>query len=310
MALLAHFSKTDSARLLKGVPIKNKILASLKHEVAALVESGKPRPSIGIVQIGNNPRSDIYVHKKKTFGHEMGAIVHHVQMPEQSTRAEIGNAIMEFVNDKSVHGILIQMPLPKHIGTEEMQQLIDLIPAEKDVDGLTSANIGLLASEYDRAIVPATARAVNLLLDGYDIPVDDKRIVVIGRSNLVGRPTALSLTHRGAHVTVCHKETEDIPAIARQADILIVAAGVPGLVTPSFVHEGQTVIDVGISVLLGSDSESRIVGDVDFKHVALLVRNISPVPGGVGPLTVAGLFLNLLECYARQTHEQVAHSSD
>ncbi len=290
----------DSARLLKGIPIKNKILSGLKHEVAALVESGKSRPAIGIVQIGNNPRSDVYVHKKKTFGHEMGAIVHHVQMPEQSTYAEISDAIMEFVNDKNVHGILIQMPLPKHVAPEEMQKLINLIPAEKDVDGLTSINIDLLASEYDRAILPATARAVNLILDGYDIPVAERRIVVIGRSNLVGRPTALSLAHRGAHVTVCHSETEDIPAIARQADILIVATGVPGLVTPSFVHEHQAVIDVGISVLLGSDSDSKIVGDVDFKHVALLVQNISPVPGGVGPLTVAGLFLNLLECYAKQ----------
>ncbi len=297
---MTHSIFLPTTRLLKGVPIKNKILLDLRHEVEVLVASGKRRPAIGIVQIGNNPRSDVYVHKKKTFGHEIGAIVHHVQLPELSTYEEIKTEILEFANDPCVHGILIQMPLPKHISKSEMQALMDLIPHAKDVDGLTTANIELLDHDYDRAILPATARAVNLLLDGYDIPIKGRKAVVIGRSNLVGRPTALSLGHRGADVTVCHRETEGIPECARHADIVVVATGVPGLVTREFTNPEQTIIDVGISVLLGSDNDSKIVGDVDFAHVAPFVKNISPVPGGVGPLTVAGLFLNLIDCHKAQ----------
>lgn len=290
----------NSPRILKGVPIKNKILADLKTEIGVLVDAGKPRPAIGIVQVGNNARSDVYVHKKKTFGHEIGAVVHHVQMPGVSTYEEIADAIGEFACDPHVHGILIQMPLPKSVSAEEMQRLMDLIPLEKDADGLTSENMDMLASHFDRAILPATARAVGLLLDGYDIEVRGKKAVVIGRSNLVGKPTALYLRNKGAEVSVCHRETENIPDIAKESDILVVATGVPKLVTPDFANRDQTIIDIGISVLPGSDDEGKIVGDVDYAHVAPLVRNISPVPGGVGPLTVAALFLNLMQCYRKQ----------
>jgi methylenetetrahydrofolate dehydrogenase (NADP+)/methenyltetrahydrofolate cyclohydrolase len=289
-----------NTRLLKGIPLKNRILLNLKQEVGATAEAGKIRPSIGIVQIGNNPRSDVYVHKKKTFGHEMGAIVHHVQLPDLATCEEIRTEILEFAHDASVHGILIQMPLPKHISQEEMQGLMDLIPLEKDVDGLTTENISLLGNDFDHAILPATARAVCLLLEGYEIPVQGQKAVVIGRSNLVGRPTALMLMHKGAEVSVCHRDTKNTSDIAKHADILVVATGVPGLVTPNFTNSDQTIIDVGISVLLGSDADDKIVGDVDFAHVAPVVKNISPVPGGVGPLTVAALFLNLMDCYRNQ----------
>ncbi len=289
-----------NTRLLKGIPIKNRILASLQKEVADIVAAGRNRPSISIVQIGNNPRSDVYIHKKKTFGHEMGAIVHHVQLPDHATYGEIETEILQFARDKDVHGIIIQMPLPKHISKTEMQALMDLIPPTKDVDGLTTMNMSLLEHDFEHAILPATARAVNLLLEGYDIPTQGRKAVVIGRSNLVGKPTTLSLMHKGADVVVCHRESADIPACAKRADILVVATGVPNLVTADFTNPNQTVIDVGISVLLGSDDENKIVGDVDFQHVAPLVKNISPVPGGVGPLTVAGLFLNLLDCYKNQ----------
>lgn len=288
------------ARLLKGIPIKNKILLDLKQKVAGFVEARRTRPAIGIVQIGNNPRSDVYIHKKKTFGHEIGVIVHHVQLPESATYGEIETEILELAEDEDVHGILIQMPLPKHISPKEMQVLMDLIPQKKDVDGLTTKNIDLLTSDYDHAILPATARAVNLLLDGYDIPISEKKVVVIGRSNLVGRPTAISLEHRGADVTVCHSQSINIPTTSKKADILVVATGVPNLVTSQFTNPNQTIVDVGISVLLGSDNDNKIVGDVDFKNVAPIVKNISPVPGGVGPLTVAALFLNLMDCYNNQ----------
>lgn len=290
----------ETAILLKGVPIKNRILAGLRAEVADLIAKGHPRPAIGIVQVGNNPRSDVYIHKKKTFGHEMGAVVEHVQLPETSTFEEISARVRELAAESDVHGVIIQTPLPASISKEESQRLMDLIPLEKDVDGLSSKNIHMLEHDFEHAVLPATAKAVNMLLQGYDVPVQGKNVVVIGRSNLVGKPSALSLARQGAVVTVCHSQTVDPASIARQADILVVAAGVPNLVKANFTNPEQTIIDVGISVIPGPTSDGRIVGDVDFKQVAPIVKRISPVPGGVGPLTVAGLFQSLLECYKKQ----------
>jgi methylenetetrahydrofolate dehydrogenase (NADP+)/methenyltetrahydrofolate cyclohydrolase len=291
----------EQPNLLKGVPIKNKILAELKHEVSELVASGRIRPTMCIIQAGNNPRSDVYVHKKKTFGHEIGIEMHHIQLPDNVTFEELEVQVKKYAYDDGIHGVIIQMPLPKGFSMTESQRLIDLIPLEKDIDGLTTKNVEMLATEYSHAILPATARAVNLLLDGYNIPIEGRKAVVIGRSNLVGKPTALSLEHRGAKVDIIHSQTQNPAAIARVADILVVATGVPNLITTSFVNPNQTVIDVGISMVIGSESESRIVGDVDFPHVSRIVKHISPVPGGIGSLTVAGLFLNLIECYRKQT---------
>lgn len=295
--------QVHSGSLLKGIPIKNRILADLKSQVAEMVAKGLPRPAIGIVQVGNNPRSDVYIHKKKTFAHEMGAIVEHVQLPEASTFEEVSARLRELAAETDMHGIILQMPLPSHVSKSEAQCLLDLIPLAKDVDGLSTQNIRLLDTDFESAVLPATAKAVNMLLKGYGIPVQGKKVTVIGRSNLVGKPTALSLARQGAQVTVCHSETKDIPAIARKADILVVAAGAPGLVTPAFTNPEQVIVDVGISVVPGLISEGRIVGDVDFEHVAPIVKRISPVPGGVGPLTVAGLFESLLQCYRKQVSD-------
>ncbi len=295
-----NLANGHGARLLKGIPIKNRILAGLKDEVAALIAAGRPRPGLAIVQVGNNARSDVYVHKKKTFGHEMGVVVEHMQMPEESSLSEIASRITELAQESDIHGIILQMPLPSHISKEDAQKIMDLIPWAKDVDGLTTENIRRLDADFNSAIVPATARAVDALLAGYGISVQGKNVVVIGRSNLVGKPSALSLARQGGHVTVCHSETRDIPSIARQADILVVAAGAPDLIQPNFTNPEQVIIDVGISLVAGTTSDGRIVGDADFDKVAGLVKAISPVPGGVGPLTVAGLFQNLIECYRKQ----------
>ncbi len=285
-----------SQLILRGIPIKNKIRDDLKKEVALLSEASGIIPRMGILLIGNNPRSEVYIKKKITFAEESGILADIHRLPEDCPFDVAAKTVQSLSKDEAIHGILIQMPLPEQFSKEDTQRLMDLIPLSKDIDGLTTQNIEMLGNDFDKAILPATARAVNLLLSGYEIPIKDKKIIVIGRSNLVGRPTALALAHQGGKVTVCHSETLNIPEKARMADILVVATGVPYLITPDFTNPNQTIIDVGISVLDGG----KIVGDVDFENVAPLVHAISPAPGGVGPLTVAGLFLNVIEACRKQ----------
>jgi methylenetetrahydrofolate dehydrogenase (NADP+)/methenyltetrahydrofolate cyclohydrolase len=243
-------------------------------------------PTLALFQVGDDPASSAYIAQKKAFAERIGARVIHRHFPVDASFDEISAAIRADNDDPSVHGIILQLPVPAHLSANS---LIDLISPLKDVDGLTSENQALLAEGRPR-YVPATARAVSAILDFYNIPVKGKKVVVLGRSRLVGSPTALLLSAQGGEVTVCHSKTENTKGIARTADILVVAIGKPGLIGAEYVREGAIVIDVGITRVDG-----RLMGDVDHTAVESLASAMTPVPGGVGPVTVLSLFDTLVE---------------
>src|SRR3989344_8915352 len=226
-----------------------------------------------------------------------GVLTRHVIFPDTVTESELIAEIKKLNEDNSVHGIILQLPIPANL---DKQKIIDAVSLSKDVDGLTSENKRMFESGEKEAIVPATARGVLSLLKNYGISIQGKKITVIGRSALVGAPIATLLRREGALVTICHSQSADVPAKSRSAGILVVAVGKPGFVTKDFVSPWQVVIDVGINSVTGEKLEDEIpkrklVGDVDFESVKAIVRAISPVPGGVGPMTVLSLFENLLD---------------
>jgi len=253
------------------------------------------KPHLVIFQVGDRADSNIYIRQKKLFGEKVGVQVSHVVYPVNVDEKKLINDIAKISAKKDVQGVIVQMPLPKKINT---QKVIDAIAPEKDVDGLTSANTAKLWQKDPSAFVPATARGVISMLQYYKVPIKGANIVVIGRSNLVGRPLALTLTNLDATVTVCHSKTKDIPSITKWADIVICATGTPRFFGAKYFSKGQVIIDVGITAVdfensSGNNLGKNIVGDVDFAKVQKLVKAISPVPGGVGQMTVLSLFENL-----------------
>jgi methylenetetrahydrofolate dehydrogenase (NADP+)/methenyltetrahydrofolate cyclohydrolase len=273
-------------QILNGKSISDQIKLELKGKI----ELNTEKPCLAIIQIGHDKRSDIYIKYKKLFGEAIGAHIEHVQLEQDITQEEIESILESLNNKRDIHGIIIQLPIPIHLNKDK---LLAQINKYKDVDGLSS----------DKPLyTPATARGVMTLLAAYDIQITGMNAVVVGRSKLVGAPIADCLRNSGAEVIVCHKETFDIPSITKQADIVIVAAGVPNLITKDYVKVGQIIIDVGInSVLNEADLSSHLIGDVEFESVSQIVAAISPVPGGVGPLTVASLFQNLYDAFAHFT---------
>lgn len=252
-------------------------------------------PTLAIIQVGDNPDSTVYIEQKRKFAEKIGAKAPCFRFPEDASFAELYQKVKALNADASIHGIIIQLPLPRHLDKES---LISLIDPMKDVDGLTDENQALLAEGCPR-FVPATARGVLSLLDFYGISLTGKSVAVLGRSRLVGAPTALALRARGARVSVCHSQTENTQEITRASDIVIVAIGKPELIGASYIREGAVVVDVGINSLTGPLEEEvprrRVVGDVHFAEISPLASAISPVPGGVGPMTVLSLFENLLD---------------
>jgi len=269
--------------LLSGIQVREALKKQLKEATSLLVVL----PKLVILQIGNNKESDIYIRQKKKFGQELGIIVEHKVYEENTKEGEIVAEIESYNKDEKIGGIIVQLPIPKHLNCSKILNSIDF---KKDVDGLGVVQTGLFYSGDSKAITPATARGVISLFDFYNIDLDSKHVVVIGRSNLVGRPVAQMCLKRNATVTVCHSHTKNLDTITKTADILIVACGVPRLIGSPYVREGQVVIDVGINKI-----EEGICGDVDFDKVKDVVYAISPVPGGVGPLTVMSLFQNLID---------------
>lgn len=269
--------------ILYGAPVKEKI----KVELIAKVKSFAKKPQLFIVQVGDRPDSNLYIKNKIKFGEEIGVSVALNKFDQNISQTELEQKIKEIVEDKEVDGVIVQLPLPENIDSEK---IINLLPKNKDADGLTTSHQTPEGGEDALLVTPATARAVMALLDFYEIDVKGKRAAVIGRSRLAGGPIAQTLEERGASVTVCHRETENIKEICKDSEILISAAGSPGLVTKDFVNKNQVVVDVGINKI-----EGKFVGDVDFAAVEQIVAAITPVPGGIGPLTVACLFQNLLD---------------
>ena len=288
--------------ILDGKKIAAQIRAEIREEVAALVADGKRAPKLAVVIVGNNPASETYVNNKMKACAEVGMEAVKIAYPTEISEQTLLNEVSRLNNDASIDGFIVQLPLPEHIRESAILSAIDY---RKDVDGLTPANVGRTVQGLP-SIVSATPRGIRELLARYQIQTEGKHVVVIGRSNIVGKPVALLLMQRpylslpgmsaaslgDATVTVCHSKTQDLAAICRTADIIIVAAGSPKLLTADMVKEGATVIDVGINRVDG-----HLVGDVDFENVAPKAAYITPVPGGVGPMTIVSLLQNTLQAY-------------
>ena len=278
------------ALLLDGMQLRDETVAKIKASIAA---AGNPKICLATVLIGDDPPSHIYVANKHKKAQEAGMVSKGLQLPADATQAQVEKAVSELVADKSVHGILVQLPLPKHINTEAV---LALLPVEKDVDGLTERSLGRLVRDLP-GHVPCTPLGVVRILQRYNIETVGKRVVVIGRSALVGLPQMLLLVRRGADatVTVAHKSTKDMIEVCREADIIIAAAGAARMVTAAHVKPGATVIDVGVTRI-----NNKIVGDVDFDAVQAVAGAITPMPGGTGPMTIACLLENTLEAARMQ----------
>lgn len=270
--------------IIDGRAVSAEIKAELAAEVAQLKEKGITT-CLAVILVGEDPASKIYVRNKKKACEELGIISQEYILPETASEQELLALIEALNNEPSVNGILCQMPLPK--GMDE-QRVIEAISPEKDVDAFNVRNVGkIVTGDYD--FVPCTPAGIMALLEHYDISPEGKICVVIGRSNIVGKPMALLLLHKNGTVTVCHSKTPDLAQVTRTADILVSAVGKAGFVTADMVKQGAVVIDVGMN-----RQDGRLCGDVDFAGVSEKASAITPVPGGVGPMTIAMLMKNTL----------------
>jgi methylenetetrahydrofolate dehydrogenase (NADP+) / methenyltetrahydrofolate cyclohydrolase len=274
-----------SALVIDGTAVARQVREDVAKGVEQLVAAGGTAPGLATVLIGEDAASEVYVRNKRRLCVAAGMQDLHRHLPGDVDQASAAALIDGLAADPAVSGILLQLPTPAHLDSEA---LLARIPAEKDVDGLTTANAGLLAQGRP-GLRPCTPSGVMVLLDQYDVPLQGAEAVVVGRSVLVGKPMAQLLLERHATVTVCHSRTRDLAEVCRRADVLVVAAGIPGLVGPDAVKPGATVIDVGIH--RGDDG---LRGDVDTAAVAEVAGKITPVPGGVGPMTIAMLLANTL----------------
>ena len=279
-------------QILSGKEVAAKVLAEVKAGVAALRSRTGVQPALAVILVGDDPASQIYVRNKKRAADEVGIGTRDFLFPGGCSQAELLETIRSINADPTLHGTLLQLPLPK--GMDEDQAVAAIAP-EKDADGLHPMSLGNLLGGKPTA-VPCTPAGCIEILDHYGIAIEGAEAVVVGRSRLVGKPLAQLLLARNATVTMCHTRTRDLAAHCRRADILCVAAGRPRFVTGDMVKEGAVVIDVGVNRL----ATGKLAGDVDFDSAALRARAITPVPGGVGPMTVAMLMKNTWRAAARQ----------
>lgn len=274
-----------AAIIMDGRSVAARLKETAAQEALALAQNGM-MPHLAVVLVGENAASQVYVRNKENACKKAGIHSTVLRLPENCTQAELEDAVRALNEDASVHGILVQLPLPDHLDEAAVLRLID---PDKDVDGFHAMNSGRLMNGQ-RGFVPCTPLGVMRMLEAYGIPVRGKHAVVIGRSNIVGKPMAMLLLAADATVTICHSKTENLAQIARQADILVAAVGRPRFVTADMVKPGATVIDVGINRVDGA-----IVGDVDFDGVSEIAGYLTPVPGGVGQMTIAMLLANTLD---------------
>lgn len=279
--------------------IDGKALATaVRNEVAFAVREIRAQGGVirfAAILVGNDPASQIYVRNKQRACEQAGIVFELHTLSTDCRYEQLTDLVQRLSADQSVHGILLQLPVPYEVVGERLSEVINMIDPKKDVDGLTLMNIGQLASG-GRGLVACTAQGVLHAIHSVCPNVSGKNVVVIGRSQIVGRPTALLLTNENATVTVCHRLTKDISQYTKAADIIVVAAGCPNLLTADMVQDGAVVIDVGINRL----ADGRLVGDVDFEHVKNKAVAITPVPGGIGPLTIAFLLKNIVRAYCLQ----------
>jgi len=315
-------SLQTSAQTLDGLALAQRIKEEARRDAAELTRQGAP-PSLRVILLGNEPASETYVRSKSRAARECGCLAETIRLAAGSPPASVLAEVERANKDSSVDGILVQLPLERG---HDPARVFDALSPLKDVDGLTPENVGLLHQGRPR-FVPCTPAGILALLDAYEIPIAGHRAVVLGRSEIVGKPIAALLTARDATVTLCHSKTRDLPSICREADLLVAAIGRPGIITLDFVKKGAAVVDVGISRLEsleqapeGLRKSARIrealqtrgralVGDVDFDSVSQVASWITPVPGGIGPLTVAMLLKNTLRAARIRRGEPAASTN-
>jgi methylenetetrahydrofolate dehydrogenase (NADP+) / methenyltetrahydrofolate cyclohydrolase len=280
-----------SAELIDGKAIAQAVRSEIRAEIEGWVAAGGQRPGLATVLVGDDPGSAVYVANKHRASNEVGIESFGHELPAGSSQAEVEALLHRLNADPQVSGILLQLPTPKHIDGSHLTTLID---SGKDVDGLTPVSAGLLAKGLP-GLRPCTPSGVIELLRRHQVPLEGAEAVVVGRSDLVGKPVAALLLAENATVTTCHSRTRDLPAVCRRADVLIAAVGRPEMVTGEWIKPGAAVIDVGIN-----RTESGLVGDVEFASAAEVAGLITPVPGGVGPMTIAMLLSNTLQAARAQ----------
>ncbi|MBM3938681.1 MAG: bifunctional 5,10-methylenetetrahydrofolate dehydrogenase/5,10-methenyltetrahydrofolate cyclohydrolase [Sphingomonadales bacterium] len=288
------------ASVLDGSIAAASIRLQIAEEVKAFVANGHRAPGLVAILVGEDGASQTYVGAKKTACDEVGFAGDVRRFPASITEAELLQEIEKINLDETIDGLIVQLPLPKHISEEKVTQAI--LPG-KDVDGFHDINMGKLAKGNEAGVKPATPYGITLLMKHYGIDASGKHVVVVGRSNIVGRPMSMLLSasapYGNATVTLCHSRTQALSSFTRQADILVVALGKPGFVTADMVKEGAVIIDVGTTRVDDASRKSgwRLCGDVDYSAVFEKVSAITPVPKGVGPMTITGLMMNTLEVY-------------
>jgi 5,10-methylene-tetrahydrofolate dehydrogenase/methenyl tetrahydrofolate cyclohydrolase len=281
-----------SAQLIDGKMVAEKVRETVAAEVDALLAAGKPRPGLATVLVGENPASQVYVRAKQKACGQVGIESFGYELPATASQAEVEKLVADLNANPRVNGILVQLPLPSGLDEE---RVLNTISIEKDVDGFHPLNIGRLAQKgRDPLFVPCTPAGAIYLLDEINTPLEGVNAVVLGRSNIVGMPVALLLIRRNATVTVCHSRTKNLPGVVRSADVLIAAVGKAEMVRGDWVKPGAVVIDVGVNRIDDPNHPkgTRLVGDVAFDEVKEVASYITPVPGGVGPMTIAMLLKN------------------
>ena len=285
-----------TARIIDGNALSAQVRGEIAQRAAALAARGV-QPCLAVILVGGDPASAVYVRNKVAACEKAGIRSLRFDYPEDATQAEVMAKLAELNADPAVHGILVQLPLPPQLDESAVLEAIDI---RKDVDGFHAENVGRLSQNRD-AFIPCTPHGVMKMLQVAGVPVQGAEAVVIGRSNIVGKPMATLLTNAGATVTVCHSRTRDLAFHTRRADILVAAIGKPRFVTADMIKPGATVIDVGINRLQDGPDAGKLCGDVDFEGVRAVAGWITPVPGGVGPMTRAMLLVNTLEAAERAT---------
>lgn len=280
-----------SAQIISGKEVSQKIKERIKNEVAELKEKGIT-PGLAVVIVGNNPASRVYVNSKKKACEELLMKSEEYALKEETTQEELLSLVKKLNCDDSIHGILVQLPLPSHLDEKE---IINAIDPKKDVDAFHPINVGkIMIGDFD--FLPCTPAGVMELIKETGIEIAGKECVVIGRSNIVGKPQAMLMLHKNATVTICHSKTRDLKEVVKRADIIVAAVGIANFVTPDMVKEGAIVIDVGMNRL----ENQKLCGDVEFEGVSKKASFITPVPGGVGPMTIAMLMQNTLTAAKKQ----------
>jgi len=292
--LLVKFSSWEdivAARIIDGKALAQQVREGLAKESAAVLAKTGMKPGLATILVGDDPASHLYVKSKQKACDAAGIYIDDSKLPANTTQADLLTLISQKNADPKIHGILVQLPLPKHI---DSKVVLDAVSAQKDADGFHPYNFGRLV-EGSPIFEACTPKGVIKMIESTGVSIEGKRAVVLGRSNIVGKPLALMLLHRHATVTICHSKTKDLPAVCREAELLLVAIGKAKFVTADMVREGAVVIDVGTNRL----PDGKVVGDVDFESVSKKAGWISPVPGGVGPMTIAMLLDNTVESAKR-----------